>query len=658
MAENSTTAWLNSFLMPLRPTFNEVVALSVFINILALALPIVTLQIYDRVISYNGFSTLQGLIVGMTIVVIFDFVLRQARSRILQNVALRIDVYVSRKLFNKLMSLPMQTLEDEPSAHWLSLFRDADTIRYVLSSKSATLIADIPFVLFYLIIIFVIATPIAWVFLMVLLIFMFFAWQAAAAVTAANNSEQKTTQTRSSLVLEMINARSTIKAMSLERVMSPLWEDVQAKHIEASVNQSTKIENFSNISAGLIMATFICVITVGALAIIGHELTVGTLVATCMLSSLLLGPLNQCVSNFRAYHSFRQSVERLGELFNSASERQVSTVNMDKPNGEIILENVSFAYSPELAKVINNIDISFKATGIHALVGSNGSGKSTLLRLVLGLYKPMNGRILIDGADISQFSREELSTWMGFVPQDCILFSGTVRDNIACRKLGISDDEVLRASQAAGVHHFVVDMPDGYNTEIGEAGCRLSCGERQRIAIARALVGDPPLVILDEPSSNLDYQAELELRKLLKSLGKKCTVIVVTHSPALLACCDDLVALDKGRIYVAGPSKDVLPKLFGAGADHSNSASPQLINTESQKHNKIGAMQDSSQAQTQTKATAQQKKLIAVRAVKAPPIMDTPIFARSGNEKQKEQSKLNEAQTNTPVSPDRTGGKP
>jgi ATP-binding cassette subfamily C protein LapB len=270
----------------------------------------------------------------------------------------------------------------------------------------------------------------------------------------------------------------------------------------------------------------------------------------------------------------------------------------------------------------------------------------------------MNGRILIDGADISQFSREELSTWMGFVPQDCILFSGTVRDNIACRKLGISDDEVLRASQAAGVHHFVVDMPDGYNTEIGEAGCRLSCGERQRIAIARALVGDPPLVILDEPSSNLDYQAELELRKLLKSLGKKCTVIVVTHSPALLACCDDLVALDKGRIYVAGPSKDVLPKLFGAGADHSNSASPQLINTESQKHNKIGAMQDSSQAQTQTKATAQQKKLIAVRAVKAPPIMDTPIFDRSENEKQKEQSKLNEAQTNTPVSPDRTGGKP
>ena len=174
--------WLKPFLKPLRRTLNEVVALSVFINILALALPVITLQIYDRVIIHNGFSTLQGLVVGTIIIVLFDFSLRQGRARILQNVALRIDVYVSRKLFSKFMSLPIKTLEDQPSAHWLSLFQDSDTIRHVLSGKSVVLIADIPFVLFYLIMIFVIAKPLAWIFLIILPIFMFFAWHAVNVI--------------------------------------------------------------------------------------------------------------------------------------------------------------------------------------------------------------------------------------------------------------------------------------------------------------------------------------------------------------------------------------------------------------------------------------------------------------------------------------------
>jgi len=252
--------------------------MSVFINILALAVPIFTLQVYDRVVGHVGFSTLQGLVVGMIVIVVFDFILRQARSRILQNLALRIDVYVSRKLFNKLVSLPMQTLENQPAAYWVSFFSDADTIREALSGKSATLITDLPFVILFLIIILVIATPVAWVFLIVLSTSMFFAWRFSTAIEGLNQAERQTEQTRASLVSEIVNARSTIKALSLETVMGPMWEDVQAKNIEASVVRSTKIDNFSNLSASLNMAIFICVTTVGALAIIGQQLTVGTLV--------------------------------------------------------------------------------------------------------------------------------------------------------------------------------------------------------------------------------------------------------------------------------------------------------------------------------------------------------------------------------------------
>ncbi len=197
-------------------------------------------------------------------------------------------------------------------------------------------------------------------------------------------------------------------------------------------------------------------------------------------------------------------------------------------------------------------------------MGRNGSGKTTLLKVLQGLYKPSTGRVLLDGADIAQFTRGELADWIGYVPQESVLFEGSVRDNITHRRPDSDDEEIIRAATAAGVHHFIIDLPDGYATEIGEAGRRLSGGQRQRISVARALVGDPPVLLLDEPSSNLDRQAEQELRDTITELGRQRTVIVVTHSPILLASCDNLVALDKGKIALAGPAKEILPRLFGS----------------------------------------------------------------------------------------------
>jgi ATP-binding cassette subfamily C protein LapB len=172
----------------------------------------------------------------------------------------------------------------------------------------------------------------------------------------------------------------------------------------------------------------------------------------------------------------------------------------------------------------------------------------------------------LDGADISQFSRSELATWIGYVPQENVLFAGTVRGNIAHRIPDASDEEIIRAAKAAGIHQFIIDQPDGYATEIGEAGQRLSGGQRQRISIARALVGQPPVLLLDEPSSSLDRQAEHDLRKTLEEIGRACTVVIVTHSPILLSACRDLFALDRGRLALAGPAQEILPRLFGAGA--------------------------------------------------------------------------------------------
>ncbi len=548
------------------PIFREVVAMSAFVNLLALAVPVFTMQVYNRVIAGNSISTLQGLVVGMGLVVIFDYVLRMARSRVMQTVALRVDVMVGRRLFEKVMSLPMQTLEFHDGSHWNGLFRDVDTVRNTLSGASAVLIADLPFAIFFLGLIFVIAAPLAWVLLVIVPMFMFVAWRSGKTIAEANRDERTTSSSRDTLIAEMISGRTTIKSLALDVAMRPIWEEKHADNIERSIIRGGTSDRFSNLGASLTMLTSILLTTVGAVEIINQNLTIGDLVATNMRSGRLLGPLNQLVGQWRGFTGFIQAVDRLGETFNLPSERTVSEVSMERPNGEISIESVSFSYVQGTAPVVNSVDLKINVGGIQALVGRNGSGKSTLLKLIQGLYTPSSGRVLLDGADISQFTRSELAGWMGYVPQDTVLFAGTVRDNIAKRRPDASDAEILTASEEAGVHRFIIDMPDGYATEIGEAGQRLSGGQRQRIAIARALVGDPPVLLLDEPSSSLDRQAEQELRKTLVEISKERTIIIVTHSPILLAACTQLVALDRGKVALSGPAKDILPKLFGAAS--------------------------------------------------------------------------------------------
>ncbi len=563
MMDATKSAWLIPFIRPLRPIFAEVLAMSFFVNVIALAVPVFSLQVYDRVIGHQGFSTLQGLIIGMLLVLAFDFVLRQARSRILQTVALRIDVQVGREIFRKFISLPMQTLESRTSHQWQALFRDVDTVRNTLSGSSAVLICDIPFAVMFLGLILTIAAPVAWVLAIVLPAFMFVAWRSAGALAEASKNERNSSMTRDNLISEMIAGRSTIKALALDRSMGPMWEERHADNIRQAIARGAKTDFYQNVGASLTMVTTIAMTSVGALAIITQNLTMGALIAANMLSGRLLGPLNQLVSQWRSFSSFRQSVERLGEAFALTSERLEAEVSLGKPKGEIIAERVVFSYAPDLAPVIDNVSIVLKPGGIHIFVGRNGSGKSTMIKLLMGLYQPQSGRVLLDGADIAQFTRGELATWIGYVPQDCVLFAGSVRDNIAYRMPGATDEQVIKAATAAGVHHFIIDLPDGYASDIGEAGRRLSGGQRQRIAIARALVGDPVILVLDEPSSSLDRQAEHELRATLTELAKAHTVIMVTHSPVLLTAADDLVALDRGKVALAGPSKEILPRLFG-----------------------------------------------------------------------------------------------
>jgi ABC-type bacteriocin/lantibiotic exporter with double-glycine peptidase domain len=225
------------------------------------------------------------------------------------------------------------------------------------------------------------------------------------------------------------------------------------------------------------------------------------------------------------------------------------------------LEHVTYAYGPGKPPVVDNLHLQFGPRRNDRLDGRNGSGKTTLLKLLQGWYPPSSGRILLDGCDLSQFPREQLNHWIGYVPQECHLFSGSIRDNIAKAWPQAPDEEILAASRKAGADAFIVDLPDGYDTEVGEGGHRLSGGQRQRIAIARALLRNPPVLLFDEISSNLDTQAELQLRTHLRNLAQEHTIVLVTHSFPMLQVCDQLIVMDKGRVTIAGPAAAVLEKI-------------------------------------------------------------------------------------------------
>ncbi len=561
-SRGSVRAWLWPLIRPLTPHLRELGLFSLFINLLALATPIFTLQVYDRVVFHAGLSTLQGLAIGMVLVLLFDFALRQGRSRLMQRVALKIDAALGRQLYDKITGVSLRELERRPTAYWQALFRDAEQVRNMVSGPNAVLLVDLPFVVLAIALIFVIAAPLVWVLALVLLAFVSVAWLSSVVVQRASRTERESGLTRDGLVAEMIAGRTTMKALALDDAMRPRWEDRHADTIEHAIVRGGRADSFGNMGSGLTIMTTVAMTSVGALAILNHEMTIGALIAANMLSARIINPLNQLVAAWRNLAIYRQSVGRLNEAFSLDEDRRHSEVELGRPQGILTVEGVTFRFEGAKRAAVENVRFTLKPGGLHGIVGHNGSGKTTLLKLMQGLYRPEDGRVLLDGADLEQFSRRELARWIGYVPQETFLFRGSVRDNLVAGREGVTDDQIVDAATRAGAHAFIVDLPDGYGADIGEAGARLSVGERKRLAIARMLVGDPPVLLLDEPAAGLDRPTEEQLRNLLAELSQTRNVVVVTHNPIVLAGCHNIIALDHGHVALAGPAHEIMPKLF------------------------------------------------------------------------------------------------
>lgn len=355
-----------------------------------------------------------------------------------------------------------------------------------------------------------------------------------------------------------------MKALALGDRMKDEWERRQEDSIVESINRGAQNDLYLYAGQSLTLIATVAMTTVGALAILNQNLTMGGLIAANMLSSRLLAPMNQLVGTWRTYTSFKQSAQRLAQLFSETEELQESPIQLERPKGRITLDNVSFRYAPEASPALEEIRLDIAATGMTAIMGPNGGGKTTLAKVMLGLYRPDTGKVFIDGADITQLARRDLARWMGYVPQECVLFAGTIRENIAFVKPEATDDEIIRAATLARAHSLIVNLPKGYGSPVGEGGGQLPGGLRQRIAIARALLCDPPILVMDEPTASLDRAGEEELRQSLVTMAREKTIILVTHSPPMVHACQNLVIIERGRIKTAGPTQKTLEALGAA----------------------------------------------------------------------------------------------
>jgi PrtD family type I secretion system ABC transporter len=556
------SGWLFKILRRLSPLYIEVIFLSFFINIFALGVPIFVLQVYDRVVFHHGISTLYGLFAGIIGVLLFDLLFRQVRGWIMQRAALHVDVQLGQTVFKHFQSLPLQTLENRATSFWGALFRDLDMVRNTLSGATAILLVDLPFVLLFVWLIFYIAEPLAFVLLGVICGFVLISVLSGIVLGHSSKQEKKSQRDRDSLLSELVLARTTVKSLNLSQHFLPVWEKSHSTNIEQSMKRGSATNLFTNLAHSLTMGTSVAMTTVGALAIMDQNLTMGALIAANMLSSRLLSPMNQLVSAWRNFASFRQSYHRISSILAMPIEKTDDAIELERPKGSITLEKASFWYQPNVP-VLNNLNISINPGGLTAIVGANGCGKSTFLKCVQGLYPLSEGRILIDQIDSQQLSRPKLAQWIGYVPQENVLFNASIKENIAMGAPHVEDTHIIQAAQYAGVHDAIVNLPNGYETEVGESGHFLSGGVRQKIAIARALVGDPPILLLDEPTGSLDRKSEEQLLHNLRQLAQHKTILVVTHSHVFLQGCHAIIAMDNGRITMAGASASVLPRLFG-----------------------------------------------------------------------------------------------
>jgi ATP-binding cassette, subfamily B, bacterial HlyB/CyaB len=552
--------WFLGAIHKYRGLLAEVLVASFFLQIFALVTPLFFQVVIDKVLVHRTISTLDVLVIGLVAVSVFEAVLGGLRTYLFSHTTNRIDVELGARLFRHLMALPLAYFQMRRTGDSVARVRELENIRNFLTGSALTLVVDLSFTFVFLAVMFYYSPLLTY---LVLGAFPFYvAISAGATPLFRRRLDEKFRRgaENQAFLVESVNGVETLKAMAVEPQMQRRWEEQLAGYVAASF-RVVSLGNSASQAVQLI-GKLVTALTLyfGALLVIDGRLSVGELVAFTMLSGRVTTPVLRLAQMWQDFHQARLSVERLGDILNAVPEPAYNPARAALPaiRGDITFEHVTFRYRVDGPEVLHDVTFTVPAGQIVGLVGVSGSGKSTLAKLIQRLYVPESGRVLVDGVDLAMIDTAWLRRQIGVVLQDNVLFNGTVRDNIALADPAMPIEQVIAASQLAGAHEFVLEMPEAYDAIIGERGCSLSGGQRQRIAIARALVSNPRILIFDEATSSLDYASERVIQANLQEIAHGRTVIIIAHRLSTVRHTDRILTIDRGRIVEDGSHDELI----------------------------------------------------------------------------------------------------
>lgn len=540
----------------------EVLVAALTLQVLGLFSPMITQVVIDKVLVHNGVTTLDVLAIGLVTIAIFETVMGIARSYIFTHTTSRIDVMLGARLFKHLFSLPLRYFEVRRVGDTIARVRELENIRHFLTGTPLTSVLDVMFMIVYIAVMLFYSTTLTWVVLASLPLFV--ALSAIVTPLFKQRLDEKFNcgAESQSYLVEAVTGVQTVKSFALEPEVQKKWEGLLANYVKAGFKTSILAGNAGAIGQLIQKVSDLAILWLGAHLVMDGSISVGQLIAFRMLSSRVSGPVLRLVQMWQDFQQTGISIKRLGDIFNTKPEPTIdpSKARLPEINGDIRFEKVRFRYRIDSAEVIRDMSFNIKPGTIVGVVGRSGSGKSTISKLIQRLYIPEAGKILIDGVDISLADPAWLRRQIGVVLQENFLFNASVRENICIHNPAASMSDVVRVAKIAGAHEFILELPEGYDTMIGEKGTGLSGGQKQRVAIARALLNNPRILIFDEATSALDYESESIIQRNLKLICKGRTVIIIAHRLSTLKDAHKIMAIDKGQLIEYGGQEELLQK--------------------------------------------------------------------------------------------------
>ena len=556
--------WFIPAIIKYRKLFGEVLLASFFIQVFALMTPLFTQVVIDKVLVHKGLTTLHVLAIGMIALTVFEVLLGGLRTYLFSHTSNRIDVGLGAQLFRHLLALPLAYFEARRVGDTVARVRELETIRQFLTSSTVTVVIDLSFACVFLAVMVFYSPVLTLVVLCSLPLYVIISVVITPIIRARLNEKFNRGAENQSFLVESINGIETLKAMAVEPPMQRKWEEQLAGYVRASFRATTLMNVTGQVASFIHKVTTIAILWLGAHLVMNGELTIGQLIAFTMLAGMVSGPVLRIVQLWQDFQQAGVSVQRLGDVLNAVPEPSSISQRTTLPTlaGRVVFEDVTFRYRLDGAEVLRKVSLTVAPGKVIGIVGRSGSGKSTIAKLIQRLYVPERGRVLVDGIDLAQVDPAWLRRQIGVVLQENFLFNRSVRENIALSDPGIPMEQVVAAAKLAGAHEFILELPNGYDTMVGEHGCSLSGGQRQRIAIARALVTNPRVLIFDEATSALDYESEAIIQHNLAQICQGRTVFIIAHRLSTVRPAHHILVIEKGEIIEEG-KHDELIKLNG-----------------------------------------------------------------------------------------------